>query len=84
MALQADEPDFLPYQQAGIVRAMGLMAGGTGLEADRGMLKRKRTSFVAMAAVTTRLIGGEGLSHRAAGSSVRIMAIHARHGVFFK
>src|SRR5580698_7675714 len=57
------------------------MAGGAALEAHRVVLECERTAFIAVAIETTGFVGGETLLHGGAYRTVRIVAIHAAHGV---
>ena len=82
MALETDEPYFVPGEHARIRRAVRLMAGRTSFKANWGVLENERTSFVAMALETAWLVA-ERSSHRLrAETGMRIMTIGARHGTF--
>ena len=82
MALQTDLACFGPRQHTRVGGAVRLVTSGAAIETDRTMFKRKGTAFVAVAPHAARLIGRERLAHRGARGTVRIVAIHARHGVF--
>jgi hypothetical protein len=61
---------------------MRLMARAAAFPSNRLMFERERAAFIAMAIQATGLIGGEALLHRGPDGTVRIVTIHATHGVF--
>ena len=81
VALQADEPHFLPDQHPRIGGAVGLMTSSTTLESHHGVLKGKGAALVGVAVEASGFVSTERLQHRSPDAAVRIMAIHAAHGV---
>ena len=61
---------------------MRFMARRAPFEPHRRMFERKRSALIAMAFDTAGLISRECLAHCRPRRPMRIMAIHARHGIF--
>ena len=81
VALQADQPHFLPDQHFRVRRAMRHMAALAAFFTHRGVFESERPAFVAMAVEAAGLIGA-GDPHCRFETAVRIMAVDARHRVF--
>ena len=82
VTLQADLLHYRPRQHPRIGRSVRLVASCTTLETYRRVLKSEWTALIPMAFETARIVGGKTLGHRAAGASVRVVAIDARHRSF--
>jgi hypothetical protein len=82
MALETNQPHFLPDQHSRIGRPMRLVAGSAAFQAHWGVFESKRTALVAVAPEAAGFVGRKNLHHAGPEASVRIVAIHARHGAF--
>ena len=79
VALQADQPDFLPDQHARVGRSVNLMATGAALKTYRRVLKGERAALVAVTLQTSGFVGCENLRHRGPDAAMRVVTIHATH-----
>src|SRR5215472_11588831 len=77
MALQAEQVDLAPAQQARIGRAMGCVAGNTALGLHRRVLKCERTCFVRVAGKANYVLGGRGPELMREEAAVRVVAVVA-------
>jgi hypothetical protein len=82
MALETNQPHFLPDQHPRIGRPVRLVTGRATFESYRSVFEGKRTALVAVAAEATSFIGREDLHHAGPEASVGIVAIYAGHGAF--
>jgi len=82
MALETNQPHFLPDQHSRIGRPVRLVAGRAAFQAHRSVFEGERTALVAMAPKATSFVGRKNLHHSRLETSVRIVAIHAGHSSF--
>ena len=80
VTFQANEHDLGPCKHSRIGGAMRLMAGDAPFQANRSVLKRKWSPFVAVAFEATGLIGIDGLNISGEHAAVRVVAVDTRHG----
>ena len=81
MALEAYEAHLLPRQHARVCGAVRFMASGATFEAHRLVFECEWTALIAVAIQTSGFVCAKALLHRGANGTVRIVAIHAAHGV---
>ena len=82
VAFQTHLPHLRANQHSRVGRSVLLMAGGAAVELHRRMLERERSALIAMALQATRFARRERLRHRRTHGAVRVVAIHALHGIF--
>jgi hypothetical protein len=82
VALQTNQPYFLARQHPWIRGPVRFVTRRATFEAHRCVLKRKRTTLVAVALETSGLIGREDLIHRRPYAPVWIVTIDAGHRAF--
>jgi hypothetical protein len=82
VAFETYEAHLLPRQHARIGGTVRLVASSATFKSDGCVLECEWTALITVAIETARLVGGEILLHRGADGTVRIVAIHATHGVF--
>jgi hypothetical protein len=63
---------------------MRLVTRLAAFKAHGSMFERERSTLIAMARETSRVVRRETLEHRGPDAAVRIVAIHAGHGAFGK
>jgi len=84
MAFQAHKPNVRAGQHPRIGRAVGLVARAAAFQAHGSVLEGEGSALVAVALEAAGLVGVSGLDGARPQGSVRIVAIHARHGAFRK
>lgn len=82
MAFETHKPYFLPDQHARVSRTVRLVTNAAALEPDYGVLKRKRTTLVAVAFQAPRFVRAERLCHRPPDAAMGIVTIDAGHRAF--
>ncbi len=81
MALQANQPDFLPDQHTRIRGPVRLMTRPAALKSHGRVLECEGSALIPVAFEAAWLVCREGLHHTGPEASMRVVAIHARHGV---
>src|SRR5258708_1937722 len=61
---------------------MRFMTTGTALQANRSMFERERAALIAVTLEATWFVGGNRLHRARQKTSMRVVAIHARHRTF--
>jgi hypothetical protein len=82
MALQADELYLRAVQHPRIYRSVRLVTGAAAFQPHWGVFENKGASKVAMAFHAARFIGIHETHVAREVATVRVVAIHARHGAF--
>jgi len=82
VALQTNQPHFLPCQHPRIGRPVRLVACRATFEAYRRVIERERSTLVAVAPEASGFIVRKYLHHARPEAPVRIVAIYASHRSF--
>lgn len=82
VAFETHEAHFLTDQHLRVRRTVRHVAALAAFLPHRSVLEGERAAFVAMAFETARLIGARQLHEARFEAAVRIVSIHAGHGIF--
>ena len=82
MTFQADELHLRTYEHPGIHGPVRLVTGAAAFQLHRSVLENERASQVAMTLHAARFIGIHKTHVAREVATVRVVAIHARHGAF--
>ncbi len=82
VALQAEEADFGAFQQAGVDRAVDLVAGGAPLDLHRRVFEDEGALLVRVAVVAGEVVANGGGVLAVAEAAVLVVAVGALHEAF--